>query len=75
MNIADQSPPHIPTPELFSRQATDLVTPVMCAQASVHEFSEVWEYDRLCEFGGLRRAETLGQVVDERSGTNETASM
>lgn len=64
MDIGDQVLPHIPTPELLSLPASELVTPGKYDQACMDEFSDGWEYARLRESSGLRSAGTFGPVVD-----------
>ena len=42
MNIADQSPPHIPAPELPSCLASELVAPDTYAQACMDVPADLW---------------------------------
>ena len=67
MNIADQSPPHMPTPELPLCPARELVTPDTYAQACMDVHLDLWLQYKGTEYGGLRSAGTFA-VVDESGG-------
>ena len=68
MIIADQSPPHMPAPELPSCPASELVTPDSYREACEDEHGDVWFDAMDTEFDGLYRAGTFGAVVDKRCG-------
>jgi len=66
MVIADQSPPHMPAPELPSCPASELVTPDSYREACEDEHGDVWFHAMDTEFDGLYRAKTFGAVIDEK---------
>ena len=68
MIIADQSPQHIPAPELLSCPSSELVTPDSCRKACEDEHGNVCFNAMDTECDDLYRAVTFGAVVDERGG-------
>ena len=67
MNISDQSPPHMPAPELPSCPASEMVTPDTYAQACMHVHADLWLQSVGSVYGGLSSAGTYA-VVDESGG-------
>ena len=68
MIIADQSPPHMPAPELPSCPVSELVPPDSYREACEDEHGDMWFNAMDTEIDGLYRAGTFGAVVDERGG-------
>ena len=67
MSIADQSPPHVPTPELPSCPARELVTPDTYAQAFMDVHADLWLKSMASEYGGLISVGTFA-AVNENGG-------
>ena len=68
MTISDQSPAHMPAPELPSCPANELVTPDSYRESCEDEHGDVFFSAMDTENDGLYRAGTFGAVVDERGG-------
>ena len=66
-SIADQSPPHIPAPELPSCPASELVTPDSYAQACMDVHADLWLKSMASEYGGLISVGTFA-AVNENGG-------
>lgn len=64
--IADQSPLHVPAPELPSRPASELVTPDLYCQAYEDCHRDVCFRGMHTEFDGLYRAGSVERDVRDR---------